>query len=623
MLPAHSAQAKISQASRRPKKARTTERTPAAAGASRLWPLLAALVILAAVVPNLRSLGYGFVWDDKFMIGPMLDLSGPADLVRLWRTPFDSLLRDPVLHNAYFRPATLLSLATDRAIYASHPAGFHLTNLIGYALACLFLWLFAWELSGRPVLAALGACVFALHPTHPESVDFIAGRTDVICGAFLFASLWAAARWGPSTRNTLVKLLPSSVLLLLALCAKEVALFASPLPLLVLWVRDRNMRLQSLARSAVPLAGAVLIYFVSRIAVLGAPALPAASPVEGTGPQLLTSVSLIARYVALLFVPVRLSARHEVPALQRPDLVFAAGILILIATAAALVILVRRRSRWAVPLALFAGTLYPLCYARIIAGALLAERFLFIPSASIALAIPLLPGAVGYYLAGILAPLFLVLLLPRVSIWKDDATLYSSMLRDSPNSAYVHAVLGSYYYERRDLKRAIEHHRRAFELKPEFTESLLNLGAAEDEFGQDDSAFAHVKLLLRLRPGYDAAWYTLGNLYVRTERPDSAVAAYREAIHISPMFAQAENNLGVVLERMGRMEEAVAHYRRAVQLLPGYPEAENNLARVARGAGGANPPGDGGANPTGDGGANPPGDGGANPPGAPGGGRKP
>ena len=38
------------------------------------------------------------------------------------------------------------------------------------------------------------------------------------------------------------------------------------------------------------------IYFLSRIAVLGAPALPAASPVEGTGPQLLTSVSLIASW---------------------------------------------------------------------------------------------------------------------------------------------------------------------------------------------------------------------------------------------------------------------------------------------------------------------------------------
>ena len=80
------------------------------------WPLLAAIVLLAAVLPHLQSLGYGFVWDDQVMIGPQLDLTGPGDLIRLWRTPFDSLLRDPLLHNTYFRPVSILSLAADRAL---------------------------------------------------------------------------------------------------------------------------------------------------------------------------------------------------------------------------------------------------------------------------------------------------------------------------------------------------------------------------------------------------------------------------------------------------------------------------------------------------------------------------
>src|SRR5258705_955967 len=182
-----------------------------------LWPLYGALVLLAAVLPHLPSLSYDFVWDDKVMIGPQLDLHGPADVARLWATPFDTLLRDPLLHNTYFRPISILSLALDRAIYNSSAAGFHFTNLVAYALACLFLWLFAWELSGRAGLAALGTCVYALHPTHPESVDFIAGRTDVICGLFVFASLWAAARWGPPIRNAALKLAPAAAVRVLAL----------------------------------------------------------------------------------------------------------------------------------------------------------------------------------------------------------------------------------------------------------------------------------------------------------------------------------------------------------------------------------------------------------------------
>ena len=541
------------------------------------WPWLGALVLLAALLPHLKSLEYGFVWDDQVMIGPQLDLNHAGDLIRLWRTPFDSLLRDPLLHNTYFRPVSILSLALDRAVYGSTPAGFHMTNLAVYALASIFLWLFAWELSGRAGLAAAGTCVFALHPTHPESVDFIAGRTDLLCGLFLFASLWCAIRFR--------KLLPAAALFLLALFSKEVALFALPLPIVALAVRERGMRPSALARASIPILAAALLYGACRLAVLGAPGVPAASPVEGTVPQLLTSVALVPRYLALLLVPVGLSARHEIAPLLRPDGLFAAGLLILAAAAAGAVLLLRRRSLWSVPLLLLACTLFPLCAARLLAGALLAERFLFIPSASIALSIALLPALAGYLLSAIAAPLFLILLLPRLEIWKDDFTLYASMLRDTPNSAYVHAVLGSWYYQRRDLGRAIQHHRRAFELKPEFNESLLNLSAAEDEAGQPDSALAHVRLLLRLRPGYAAAWYELGNIQVRADRPDSAAAAYRESLRLDPRFAQAENNLGVVLERMGRVQEAIGHYRRAEEIQPGYVDAANNLARLGVGSG--------------------------------------
>ena len=547
---------------------------------TRLWPLLAAIVLLAACLPYWQSLGYDFVWDDTSIVGTGLDVRGPHDLSRIWSTPFDSFLGDPMRQPNYFRPVVLLTLASDRALSGDAPAGYHLTNVLVYAIVCVLLWLFAWELSGRPLAATGGAVVFALHPTHPESVSFISGRTDLIAGAFLFASLWAAARWGPRIRHVVLKLAPASSFLLLALYSKEVAFFASPLLVLVLWVRERRLRARDLLAAAIPILLSDAIYWASRISVLGAHTLPAASPVEGMAPQILTSVAVVARYVAVLLVPVSLSARHEVAPLRSPNAIFLAGLLALALIAIGLVLLVRRRSRWSIPLFLFASTLLPLCYVRIIAGALVAERLLFIPSGALALGIALLPGTIPYFAAGVAAPLFLALLLPRISIWKNEDTLYTSMLRDSPDSPHVHAMVGGYYYRHRDLARAAEHQRRAFELMPEYTESLLDLSAAEDEMGLADSAFAHVRLLLRLRPRYAPGWYALGNYYVRADRSDSARQAYEQSIRLSPGFAQAENNLGVVLERMGRTEEAIAHYRRAVEALPGFPEAANNLARA-------------------------------------------
>jgi tetratricopeptide (TPR) repeat protein len=235
--------------------------------------------------------------------------------------------------------------------------------------------------------------------------------------------------------------------------------------------------------------------------------------------------------------------------------------------------------------ALFTATLLPICYVRLLSGAILAERFLFVPSAAIALGAALLPrgrdaGLAFLSAAAGVALWFLTLLAPRVAIWENEGTLYSSMLRDAPESPHVHGIIGDYYYRQRDLERAAEHFRRSYQLYPQSGVMLLNLGAAEDEMGMADSAYVHVRQLIALQPDYGPGWYALGNLHAKAERPDSARMAYMEAVRLKPDFAEAENNLGAVLERMGRFDEAMAHYRRALEIQPGYPEATNNLTRL-------------------------------------------
>ncbi len=592
--------------------------------------LLATLILAAALAPYVRTLDYAFVWDDGFVIGPHLDIHGPADVARLWNLPFDNLLKDELLTRTYFRPAVLYSLALDRASSGDDPRGFHRTNLFLYGLTCLLLWIFVARLTDRPVAAALGTILFALHPAHPESVAFISGRTDVLSALFLFAALGAAVRFGPSIRRPLWKLAPAAALLVPGLYAKEVALFGAPVLVLALWIRDRRLAGRDLAIAAIPVAAVCALYLATRFAVLGANPIPAVTPVAGTIPQLLTSVAVVARYLPLLFTPIHLSARHEIVEVHRPDLVFAAGLLVLGAIAYGLWTLLRRRSPWSVPLALFAATLLPVCYVRLLSGAIVAERFLFVPSAAIAVAVALIPSLGGWgagapasaaaptapgapgaptakerkrgraaraggaagavadasaslLLAGAAVAIWWgVLLWPRVSIWKDDGTLFLSMLRDSPESPHVQAIVGGWYYKQRDLERAAFHYRRAIRFAPDRAgELLLNLGAAEDEMGASDSAFVHIRMLNAIRPDYAPGWYALGNLFVHRDQPDSAIRAYGEALRLMPSLAQAENNMGAVFERQGRLEEALAAYRRALAALPGYREATNNLTRLS------------------------------------------
>jgi tetratricopeptide (TPR) repeat protein len=441
---------------------------------------------------------------------------------------------------------------------------------------------------------------------HPESVAFISGRTDVLAGLFLFAALWATLRFGPRIRKVWWKLLPAAALFLLSVLAKEIGLFAAPLIPVALWVRDMRLTPCGIARASVPVGLAVALYLAARVAVLQAPPLPAVTPVEGTVPQLLTSVAVVARYVPLLFLPTGLSARHETIETHAPDLVFFAGLLILAGIGAGLALALRRRSPWLVPLLMVATTLLPLCYVRLLSGAIVAERFLFIPSGSIALAMGLLPGVlapragsrsrrIGYgrerdqardagpaflIASGVAAVALLVLLMPRIALWREDGTLFLSMLRDSPESPDVHAILGGYYYDKRELQRAVYHYRSALRLHPQSHELYLSLGAAEDESGQTDSAFAHIRLLNRLEPQYGPGLYALGNLHARSGHNDSAAVAYRAALERMPRFPQAENNLGAVLEREGKLDDALLHYRRALAIDSTYKDARNNSRRL-------------------------------------------
>ncbi|HKO22544.1 MAG TPA: hypothetical protein VJX91_07805, partial [Candidatus Eisenbacteria bacterium] len=51
------------------------------AGAAR-WraSILGAIVVLAAFLPHARSIGYDFVWDDRYLVGQHLDIHGPSDV---------------------------------------------------------------------------------------------------------------------------------------------------------------------------------------------------------------------------------------------------------------------------------------------------------------------------------------------------------------------------------------------------------------------------------------------------------------------------------------------------------------------------------------------------------------
>jgi hypothetical protein len=78
----------------------------------------------------------------------------------------------------------------DCQIYGLNPSGHHLTNLLLHTANTLLLLGILWKTTDRPLLSALVAGLFGLHPLHVESVAWVSERKDVLSTLFWLLSIW-------------------------------------------------------------------------------------------------------------------------------------------------------------------------------------------------------------------------------------------------------------------------------------------------------------------------------------------------------------------------------------------------------------------------------------------------
>lgn len=104
---------------------------------------------------------------------------------------------------------------------------------------------------------------------------------------------------------------------------------------------------------------------------------------------------------------------------------------------------------------------------------------------------------------------------------------------------------------------------------------------AQDVEEEDPAtAIAAYRRALRLRPDCTETLINLGRLYAENGEPDQAADCFREALDLDPSDATAVYNLGVVAQDEGRDDEAVDLYLRALALNGGLSEAHYNLATI-------------------------------------------
>jgi len=507
-----------------------------------------------AILPYLPSFGYGFVYDDDVQV-----LANPAILswhfVPAYFGKAIAGFFSGVRSAHYYRPLFFLWLRLNYFVWGTQAWGWHLAN-VALHLAASLLVLMVLKKYFRDVLwAAVGAAIFAVHPSHVETVAWVSGCTDSLMAVSLLGSLWL---WMKARETgSLAWGIGSLACCGTALLSKETAVI---LPVVIFFhallgipaggpsEEGKARRVGSALRESIPYVIVTVVYAAVRFFVLHG--IPSPALWVSRGEALLTMPSIMWFYARHLVWPWNLSLFYDFPVVSRASSYLFWGPLALLAGLIAATGIWYRRSRdprivlaglwFLLPLvpALYIGVfkqddfvhdryLYLPVLGMAILGAWLAESLASRERGPSAVRLPLVASG------GVVVALAIATMV-EAQPWKDNLALYSQAVRVAPKNS----------------------------------QARNNLASEESKLGRYQEASEVLKALLADEPGLWLANYNYGYVNYRLGNFALAEKYLGRAIRIDPNDADQYIYLGTTYFKEGRLLDAEAQVRQGIARKP-------------------------------------------------------
>ena len=562
-----------------------------------------ALVVLAAAAVHLQTLGFPFVFDDRYLV--VLN-----DFLREAWSPIDAFAHHfwygTPSGTAYYRPLVVASLALNGKLLGWGPAGFHLFNLLLHAANSALVLALLLRLAVPMRAALFGALLFAVHPVSAWPVASIVARVDLLPAFFLLLA-WLALAAGSAPAVGLA--------FLGALLCKESAIAFVGVPFLALRAplissdaakggghgagsdRRRAPLLCALAGLTAVAAAIALRLFAH--AGLGVPR----ARIDGAVNPLATmadwdrtraAVRLAGRYLGYLFAPWRFTdAAHygrgeQGPALADAGVIF--GLLLLALLAGLTLWLWLRRDRLSLFLAFGLAAFLPASNLLTPIGSLYAQNFLYMPLLGLALAAgdglgrfePRLGRAAAWSATALLV-LLSAATFAEARIWRSGQALFGAWTERFPAYGFGWAGFGTNLLDEGDAAGAERALRRSLSLDDGNAKAHYNLGVVilmttpPPEAGGGDAererlmeGLEHSRRAVVIDPLMSEGRTNAARLLLLLGRPDEAEAEARAAVKTRPDLT-ARQTLAESIFRQRRYADAVEAYRELVPLLSGDP----------------------------------------------------
>lgn len=550
--------------------------------------MLVVLALVLAAVSYVNTLGFAFVYDDlpQLVNNPRVHTWEHAPRLFVEQVWTQSMLQGT---GNYYRPIFELWLLIQYNLFGLHPWAYHLASVLMHMAVVGLAYLLFQRLTGDRLTASMGTVIFAVHPTHIESVAWISGVTDPLCALFVLGSFLAYMRArdaGSSTGDRIAWQVAALALYALAMMSKETAIVVPALLVVYEWLVVKRDSLVAQARRVTPFVVITGAYLLVRHWVLLGFMHPEAYSLKSI---LLTLPRVLWFYTHELVWPVGLSVFYDTPFVVRPGLwnfyLPLAGVVVFAVAVAGLA----RRSR---PAAFGAGWMLAMLAPALVGmyvfipEELAHDRYLYLPSIGFALIVavalrqlsskgelfggPRLQVAAALALGGILAAGTAV----QNIYWTNDLILYAHGVSVAPRNVVAIDHLANEFYKRKKPGAALALYRQALEIKPQQWQTHFAIGITLYELGDYPQATHELEEGIRVAPENAEQYIFLGLSQLSLSNYARAEQEFRRAKQLNSRRPGLNRFLATALLKQGKVEEAKDALRAEVSLTQDRSAAE-------------------------------------------------
>lgn len=588
-------------------------------------------IVLAAVAFLLyaNTLNHDYTVDDgTVMQNNKITKQGIKAIPKIFTTAYRKGFWDR--QESLYRPLSVAMFAVEWQLFPNNPQPGHLINVLLYALSAFVLFHTLLLLFKNNIVIAFAiSLLYIAHPLHTEVVANIKSRDEILCLLFMLLSVKFFIE------NADVKKISTAVLsafcFLLSLLSKESAITCVAIfPLLLFFFRNKNLK-ESLAASIIPW-GAAAVYLLIRFAVLkGLSNFTEILPINNSivnatsfADKFATAVMIMGKYLYLLLIPHPLSfdySFNQIPVVGLSNGMALLSLIIYVALIVYAIKEVKNRNGVAFGILFFLITISVVSNVFFLIESVMAERFTFMPSLGICIALvlalskwlktesrisdkvnyaKLFKSNKGFFLIIFtIAFLYSVKTVSRNTDWKNNLTLLAKDVKTCPESAriryaYGSAILIEQALVEKDeskkqmlLDKSIVQLERGVAILPTYAEAFYHLGLAYKEKSDFPRAVQNFENASKHKtftdPSFFVAW---GVACGKAKMYPQSIKALNHAIDLNPKQADAYTNLGVFYDEMNKFDESVKALSKAIELdsVPdgAYYNLGNTYAHVQR-----------------------------------------